>query len=358
MLNKSYGANENTILNLDLTNVAILLEESTDGKIHFDYEITFGRYSKRKREMIKDQVDVSTQKRNDLITLKVNNSIFFGLNHHRYISFDSLKEAVKDYAKTFNKPKNEYKTKDSLIHEIRGSSGTNLRDFIKKNRARYEDPEYLKKRKVFVQRFVIKVPKNMQIRLKGIRSNVTVNYDVESKFVVNTFNGFLKFKKLKSAENVFSITNGIFQAEELAGGDYNFKDVNKLLLGKVSNLKLNAEACKIQIGEIGENVNLVDFDSKINFYNFNQNFDQFRYKGDYSKLWLYNIKKNNYSLDVYGRNTALNMDSVKTTFGEAGDQKMTKILEKRANTQSNVLGNVEIELVNGIVNIINAPKSK
>ena len=80
ILKKSFSANKNTILNLDLNNVAIIFEESFDDKIHFDYVMIFGKYSKRKREIILKQTKVKTLKRDDLITLKVNNSEFSG-NH-------------------------------------------------------------------------------------------------------------------------------------------------------------------------------------------------------------------------------------------------------------------------------------
>ena len=101
---------------------------------------------------------------------------------------------------------------------------------------------------------------------------------------------------------------------------------------------------------------MVDFDSKIYFFNFGDDFDQFNYKGDYSKLSLYDVKKNNYSLNIYGRNTALNMDSIQTTFGAIEDKKVTKILEKKANESAKVLGNIDIELINGIVNVITQSK--
>lgn len=350
ILDKSFDVNEQSILNLDLTNIAVLIEESFDDKIHFNYEITFGRYSKRKQKIIKGQIKASTKSKGNLISLTVNNSAFLGVSS-THLSMDSLTSAIKDYAVTFKSKKNMHKTKDSLLSEIRTSGGSDLRDFINRNRERYEDKEFLKTRKIIIQTFKIKVPKYVQIRLKGIESNVTVKYDVNRKFIANTFKGTLKVKNVLSDRNTFSITNGIFQAESLSGGNYSFKDAHKILIGKVSNLHLTSEASKLEIGEVEKNVQVTDFNSKLYFYNFNNRFGQLKYDGDYSELFFYNLRESNSSVDVYGHNTALNMDDIKTTFGLSKEKKITKILEKKVSKDQISSGNIHVKLLNGIVNI-------
>ena len=44
--------------------------------------------------------------------------------------------------------------------------------------------------------------------------------------------------------------NGIFQAEEISGGNYNLKDFYKVRIGSVSDAIFETETSKIQIGEI------------------------------------------------------------------------------------------------------------
>ena len=154
---------------------------------------------------------------------------------------------------------------------------------------------------------------------------------------------------INNKNNIFNLINGIFQAEEIYGGDYNLKDLYKVKIGGISNVKLETETSKIQIGEINENVSFNDFNSKIHLYNFNSKFREFKLKGDYSELSLYEIKNNNYSMDVFGFNTALNLKKVKTTFSVTKNKKLIKILEKKP--KNNSLNKVAIELKNGILNI-------
>ncbi|MFY0628809.1 MAG: hypothetical protein JXR05_00430 [Flavobacteriaceae bacterium] len=358
ILKKSFKANENTILNLNLDNVGILFEESFDGKIHFDYSMTFGRYSKRKREMITRQSQVKVTKDKDLINLDVNNSMFLGLHHTTYLSMDSLVTSITGYMKKEVKNGIQYKTKDSLINEIRFSEGNNLQDFLKKNKMRQRDVSdisSLKNKKVIKKVFIIKVPKNVTIRLKALHSNITFDYDINKPLVANTFKGFLKFKKIASEESKVFITLGVFETEEIEGGDYTFKDVSKALIGSVSNAKIDTETSKIQIGEIGKNVVFNDFNSKAYLHNFSNNFNEFKYKGAYSKLFFYNVETSNYSMDVYGKNTVLSMNNIKTTFN-ASKEASTKILHKEAKKGKVSNGNIELKLTNGILNI--APEKK
>ena len=100
---------------------------------------------------------------------------------------------------------------------------------------------------------------------------------------------------------------------------------------------------------MNRNVEFKDFNSKLHFYNFDTNFVKLDFVGDYSELNFYNIKDENYAMHVFGFNTALNLNNVKTTFPLKKDEKLTKILEKKA--KNNSQNRVDIELKNGILNI-------
>jgi hypothetical protein len=349
ILNQSFSANENTILNLDLDNVAVVFEESFDGKIYFDYNIFFGRYSKKKREAISKEVNATVFKKDNLVNLTVNNSMFMRINHESNISMDSLKVALKDYVDYEKSNKFKYKTKDSIIKEIRNSEGSNLTDFLTRKKINYEDNNFIRKNKILVKVFTIKAPKNIQIRLKAINSTVIVIYDLSEKFTANTFKGNLKFKKILSKENRIIASNGIFQAEKIENGRMEFLDMHKVVIGEISKMSIATETSRIQIGEVGESVDFIDFNSKLYLYNFNENFTKFNLTGDYTELNLYKVKETNFSMDVSGFNTTLNINGTKTSFG-ASKEKYTKILQKKKNESSPFLGNIEVILKNGILN--------
>ncbi len=356
MLKESFKVDANTTLNLDLENVAILFEESFDGKIHFDYSMTFGRYSKRKREMIKKQAKVKVVKKNDLITLNVKNSMFLEANYQSFISIDSLIFSVDGFVKSFKANKNQYKTKDSLVNEIKFSEGNNFRNFLKRNKNKYKKNTSFKNKKVIKKVFIIKVPQSVTIRLKALHSNLVFNYNIHKPIVAHTFKGHLKFKKIESVENEFFITNGVFEAEEITGGSYNFKDVSKTLIGSVSNSKISTETSKIEVGEISKNVKIKDFNSKFNFYNFSKSFKSFNLKGDYSKLHFF---KNTdvYSLTANGNTTAFNINKQKFSF-EPRKKGLDRfiMLEMKAPKNKQSYGHINLNITHGIIEIISNEK--
>ncbi|MDX6745605.1 hypothetical protein SHK09_02275 [Polaribacter sp. PL03] len=353
IIKKSFKVDENTILNLDLDNVAIVFEESFDGEIHFDYSIIFGRYSKRKREIIINQSKTKVSKKNNLVSLKVGNSEFLGINLTYMLDFNSKDylTSFKDYVKYEKARKHIYKSKDSVLKELASSEGNNLTNFMKRNKENYKDYSSIKDKKVMIKKFVIKVPKNLKIRIKAIKTDITFNYDLVKPFTINSFKGVFRFKNIIGKENRIISSNGIFQAEKVTNSRLEFLDMSKVLIGEISNTDLVTETSKLETGEIGKNVSINDFNSKLYLYNFSQNFSKFNLTGDYSELNFYKLEDNNFSMDVFGHNTVLNMNDTKTTFGLSKDKKLDKILEKKAKESKTSSGTIAIELRNGILNI-------
>lgn len=351
IIKKSFKANENTTLNLDLDNVSIIFEESFDDKIHVDYSIFFGKYSKRKRDIIKKQSTFKVDEANDLINLTVKNSMFLGEIYKVDVRYEDLLISMKDYINEQSEKEYNYKSKDAVLKEIGFSEGDDIKNFIKKNADKYRTKTDFEKKKVIVQKFTIKLPKNVAVRLKALYSNITFKYDITKPINVNSYKGYYRFKKLISDKNNFIISSGILESEEIKGGNYNLKDVDKFLIGSISDANIISETSTLEIGEIAKNVIFTDFNSKLYLYNFNKNFTKFNLKGDYSELNLYKVKDTNFSMDVFGFNTTLNMNDTKTTFGSLKDEKMTKILEKKRKENIPFLGNIEIELKNGIINL-------
>ncbi|MFY9243819.1 MAG: hypothetical protein WAO74_12415 [Polaribacter sp.] len=357
LLKETFQATKNSVLNLDLDNVNVVFEESFDDKIHFDYAMIFGNYSKKKRELIINQSKINTSQKGDLINLKVINSEFLGINYQYLPNFnkdyksDSLLISLKDFIKKEIKKEHTYKTKDSILKEIILSEGSIVADFFKTNLMKHKNNEKLKNKKVIVKLFSIKVPKYVKIRIKSLQTDINFTFDITEPLVINNFKGFLKFKNILSYDNKISSNNGIFQAHSFRKGTINFRDMHKVLIGAISNTAFETETSNIQIGEIGENVKFNDFSSKLHLYNFNENFTKFNLKGDYTELNFYKVKDTNFSMDVFGHNTTLNMINVKTTFGVSDDKEMTKILEKRKKDDKPFLGNIEVALKNGVLNI-------
>lgn len=351
VLKKSFDVNENTVLSLDLDNVVVVFEESLDGKIHFDYSIVFKNNSDELKYKVFKGIDANVFKENNTISLDIKNSMLLGELYNLDVDIDTYKSLIMGYY--LDKKKNEflYKSKDSLLKEIGFSLGSSVDDFFKNLKKKHPNKNFGKSSRKFEQKFIIKMPKHLEININALHSKIAFHFNIKKQLNVNSFKTYFKFKKIVAKENRIIASNGIFQAEKVTNGRMEFLDMRKVVIGEVSNMSIATETSRIQIGEIVENVDFNDFNSKLYFYNFRDNFKKFNFKGDYSELNFYHITKSNFSMDVFGHNTTLNMNETKTSFGLSKDKKLNKILEKKVKENKISQGNIAIELKNGILNI-------
>lgn len=351
VLKEQFETNANTVLNIDVDNVTIEFKESSDNKIHFDYFIAFKKDAEEVIYKVFKDISANVSKKGNTVHLNVKNSMFLGEYYTVDVGFDKFKEVMIEYYKKHRGNEAPYRSKETVLNDIDFSVGMGFQDYVKKIKENYPNRDLGKGSRKFKQQFVIEVPKHIKVKIKALHSRITFDYNVEIPIEVSTFKTYLKFKEINHTGSTFKLTKGILLSRNINGGVYKLMDVSKTVIGTISNAKVTAETSKIQVGEVGSNVMFDDFNSKLYLYNIGKNFSALNVKGDYSELNLYKVKKGNYSMNVFGSNTVMNMDNVKTTFGSPKDKKMTKILNKKAkNNGSN--GNIEVELKNGIVNII------
>lgn len=349
VLKDNYEIDENTTLDIDIDNASIVFEESKDNKVYFNYSILFNQDSEDIKYRVFKGINAKSSKVNNSIKLHVKNTMYLGELHVLDVDLNTYKKHIKALFR--RKKQNEflYKTKDSVVKEINFSLGTDSNDYFKKLKLENPNKDYGKSYRKFKQHFIVKVPKNIKIKIKALHSRIHFTYDVHNQLEVSSFKTYYKFKKLINKHNSFKLMNGLFQVEKILGGNFKLTDIYKARIGAIINTNLHTETSKIQIGEVGKNVSVTDFDSKYHIYNFSNSFIKFKYLGDYSEVNLYKVKEANYTMDVFGFNTALNMNGNKTIFGDSKDKKRTKILEKKP--KNNSLNKTEIELKNGILNI-------
>ena len=352
VLKKSFEVDQNTVLNLDIDNATIQFVESTEDKIHIDYSILFNKNSEEIVYKAFKDLSASATKSGNTINLEVKNSMFLGELYYIEVDIDTYKKHIKNYFRNIKSNKLSYKSKDSLLKEIHFSSGPDSNDYFRKLKRENPNKHFGKLNRKFKQKFVIKAPKYLALKIKALRSKINFNYDVLKPIELNSFNTYLKFKKLENSNNKFSLYSGIFQSEKVVGGTYFFKDVSKVKIGSISNTKIDSETSKLQFGEISKKVKINDFNSKLYFYNLSKDFKELECKGEYSKMTFYGVKKGNYSMSVLGHNTVLNLNEMKTTFGLSKDKKLEKILEKKVPEGKISEGNISLVLTNGILNLI------
>lgn len=348
---KSYKTDANTILNLNLKYAGVIIEESPNDSIYFNYDMVFGRYSKGARRNIKNQPKIKESQKENLINFEMKNSNFLGSQH--FFTFDDVSEKLNWFIKDITKKPTisslKYKTIENIVDEIKNSQINILNNYRKKQYTESLNTKSVKLKKTVIQYFIIKVPKHIKIRLKAFDSNININYNMTSSFVLNSFKSILKFKELSGLNNRIIASKGVIEAQEIAHARLELIDLERTKIGTIKNTDFITETSRIEIGEVGENVKFTDFNSKMHLFNFTESFSDFNFKGDYSELNFYNVKEQNYSMDVFGFNTTLNLNKVKTTFTVSEGKKTTKILEKKP--KNNSLNKIDIKLKNGILNI-------
>lgn len=211
LLKKKYSANENTILNLDLSNANVTIIESKDNKIYFNYEVTFYNYSKQRVNNILKKSIIKASKRENQIFLKAENSMYLGIDIKYRSNMDfndfknpinnTYKDFIKKYFKKLKEDKHLHKAKDSLIAEIDYSIGTNMNNYIKNNINEYPLRQPSKKDKKIVKEFIIQVPRYVQLKIQALESDINCNFDISEDFTMNSFKGVFKFKKFKGNNN-------------------------------------------------------------------------------------------------------------------------------------------------------------
>lgn len=359
ILKKSYKVDKSTVFNLDLDNVAIVFEESFDDKIHFEYQLTFYNYTRRKIDDLLDESSFKSSKKENQVFLRAKNSKYLGLDIQYKFNFDftnfknpinnAYKDFVKNYYKIAKEQQYAYKTQDSLIKEIEFSIGSDMNNYIKRNIDNYPLKKELKTDKKIEKRFIIKIPKYVQLNIQSIESDIEFKFDISTNLKIESFKGTFKFTKISGKNNQITSSNGILETIEIKNSRIDLRDMYKIKIGSISNSKIKSETSKIKIGEINKKTTITDFNSKIHLYNFKNTFKDFSFEGDYTKLNLYKVKESNYAMNVFGLKTTLNMNNTKTTFGTSNEKEFTKILEKKPKANSS--GTIEIKLKNGILNI-------
>ena len=267
VLRKSFETDENTILNIDIDNATIQFKESNDSKISLNYSIVFKNKSNEQIYKVFKGIDAKVSKDKNVVNLDVKNSMYLGELHNLDVDMSTFKKLIRGYFKKKREDNFLYKSKDSLLSEIDFSLGPDIDDFFKRLKQNNPNKDYGESNRKFEQKFIISIPKNIKIKIKALHSKITFHYNIDKPIEVATFQTYLKFKKINNAENKFNIVNGIFQSEEIIGGSYTLKDLKKVLIGAISDTELETETSKIEIGEVGENVVIDDFNSKLYFYN-------------------------------------------------------------------------------------------
>ncbi|BAO76707.1 hypothetical protein WPG_2477 [Winogradskyella sp. PG-2] len=357
VLKKSVEVDKNTSVVLNFQNIYLAIEESTDGKIHFDYAMEFEGYSKKEIQKKLNELVAEVSSSDNHVTLKAKsiNQITFSYfelksDHGLYIEgdfFDMKKDSVIR------------KSKDSLLGQIKNNNRTKW----SKNPLEYINGRFKKMDKdgklsnirkgnvdIMRSQFVIKVPPFVKLNINAQNSGVHFRIDMQNELSISIKEGTLKTKALMNTYNVIRIDNANFEAEAISGGAYNFKNVKNGKIGSVQQVKIDSEFSKLEIGEIGKNISITDFNSEYWFYNWSDFFDRFNLYSEYSKIHFWYPRKN-HSIKVIGNNTINLLGNNKFEINMQPTSKGEKytMMTKEPNPGETLSGRVFFDIVHGII---------
>lgn len=302
---KSFDTETFETLNLDLENSHLLIEKSEDDKVHFSLTMEFQNYSKKEIESALEDANISTKVDNRQLILKTRSD---NLMSRSVLSVEN--SLILESSKDKNTPINTKKYRESKQH-ILSLVNTSRKDNLKKFLDRFKEIDdggkkkkiNTSKVKVVKTNFTIKVPDKLSYTIKAKYSNINFDLDIYSPISLNSENSSFKFREIANDSNSVSIKNGKFSARMIEGGSYFFDSVKDIKLVEIDSIKVKSEFSDFEIGQIGNNVQIEDFNGKFWIHNFKQDFGLFKMKLEYSEVNLFYPENSEYSLTTFGHTT-------------------------------------------------------
>jgi hypothetical protein len=349
IFNKSYEVNSITSVHFNLENIAIAIETSKDNKLHFDFQVEFSQYSKTEIKQFIEQLKVETYKQDNTIVL---NAASLSKVVQQSIQLDSPFGITfeDDFLKLNNKEKEiAKKSEDSIINEINGDlNSLNYKFFKVLDKDGNKSDLDLKNTKMYKSKFVIQIPSNLKLIIEGTDTQITFNSNITNAIKLNLKQGFVKGKTISNTTNTFIIHNANFKMEHIIGGKFKFNNVSKGLIGSLSEVEINSEFSKIEIGKIGKANAIKDFNSEYWFYNWDNQFENFHLNSEYSKLHYFH-PETDYSLSVIGNNTKSNIGKMKVELQKTKTNEKFNMIERKSNGIGIFSGAIYFEIVHGVI---------
>lgn len=355
VIQKEFDVDKNSSIVLNLDNISVAFEESTDGKIHFDYVMEFDGYSKKKMKTMLEEIEVEVMGSKELVSLKAKSKSQIAVETMAFNTPHGI--SINDIGFKTKKDSIIRKSKDSLLREINLHNRLRLKNNMKYFNERFKMIDENGKLKNITKgsfkllrsEFVIKLPPFVRLTINAKSSNLYFRNDTQNELSIISKDGSIKAKSIANAYNKIEVEGAGFEAIELIGGDYTFKNVFTGKIGEVSNAKINSEFSKIEIGEIGKQTKITDFNSEYWFYNWYQDFERFNLYSEYSKIHLF-YPKTNHSMKTVGNNT-------KHIFGKGFEanlqptrngEKFT-MMTKAARYENAPINEIHFDIIHGII---------
>jgi len=343
----TFPTTETTKLNLKLMNTAVFIKTSPDDQIHVNFDLEFKNHTADRVQKVLDGIQLDAQTLNKVINLSVSSKTKLRREQHELIFKEGF---VLDDDFGLNRKKNQYKSQDSILKDIQGTFGNKLFDKIKIVGENGEKKDIDKKSaRVIKCRLVIQIPKQIHLMLIGTDSQIFIEDNLHQRVDINLKKGLFKAKKIQHKDASLSVTDANVSVESLAIDELIIKDVSRSLFGSIEGTICKFTGSRIELGYIGKEVTIRDYNSKIFFYNFDKKFEALTFKGEYTELFVYDFEKK-VRLKAKGSITLMLKEGGTVSSSNRGVKPQTTSLEKKV--KENAYGSIDVNLENGVLHVI------
>ena len=345
---ENFSTNESTTLVLNLNNTKAQIFESPDDKVYIEYTKEFKNTKKKRIQSQLKLFKVSGKKEGNKITYSSKTRSALGDRRYRFEELMINRLQKKKFLKDSTQKPIKRKSLDSVFYEIKASDSLFRNRLYGTLKIKPHVKKWKKSDQIIITKMIIKIPKNIHVRATLENSNLVFIDDFYNRATMNVRNTKLKFKSVGNALSIFDIDNGYFNAVDVTSGSYSFANVRQVRIGKLKNTSINSEFTKVEIGEIGKKVEIVDFTSKYLIHNFSKGFGNFKMNTEYSEINLFFPEDKEYYIDTFGHDTFHRFDGVKGAVTTSLKNESTKMLVIGKETNPN---KIRINTVHGIVRL-------
>lgn len=327
-------------LKLEVKNIPLKIIESLDDKIYFDLSMEFNNHSEKEinsykkrlkvaKEIVGNTIEVTIQSTRKISPIESKLSHGFELKIPK-IELKNLK-AKNRTRKTKNEVVSQIFTKELEEHSL----GVVLLEAMKKD----------KKAQIREAHFILRVPKHLKFEIEAKESSLSVEGLKMNKATINVSNG--NFQGFSMINTKLELKEGVLNLAEFEGGSIKLLNASKTLIGSIKKADIETESSKIEIGEIGENVNIKDFNSKLFLYNFSLDFKEFTLTGEYSKIHFYE-PNNDFSITAFGNDTTFYFDEHTVVSQPSKENKRFKMMHRASKNNKPFSGNIKFDIMHSI----------
>ena len=336
---KSYETEGLSSIVLKTKNIPLQILPSLDSKIHINFDMEFNNYTKNEIKNEIKKLKISSKKDTKKIVFSLKSSTL--ISQYSFSSYSGVRIRTNFSSNKKKKSPQERKSKSEIIDQIKINQLTKNVDAMVEIIKQVKNDKKAKRQKAF---FVIMIPEHLTLIIDAKETRIVLAHKKTTSLSLKMIDGSFQGKEI--INSIIDVNGGSLKIEKINGGKLNLKNATKNLIGELKESNLKIETSKIEIGEVGKNVTIQDFNSELFLYNFLPNFKEFNFTGEYSKIHFYE-PTDDYGMTALGHNTTFHFDGNTVISQPSKKNKKSKMMDRQPK-KKNPSGNINFDLIHSI----------